>query len=441
MMASKVVPVNRESPFTFEELFFSTTDRKGIITAGNSVFARVSGYPESVLLGKPHNIIRHPDMPRIVFKLLWEYIQADKPIAAFVKNMACDGAYYWVMATVAPIREGYLSVRFKPSGPFFPHIPGVYADLLAVEQEAEARGVSRRDAMELSRERLNAILSSLGFSDYDHFIHTALPAELKQRDQQVVFATEGEHADDTIRGCQHVRGFMRQLFGQLDSFAALNRQLSEKSSFVMQLAGEIRLLSQNAQVAARRLESSGLTLSQVATIMGADSDEAAAIVRSLTGHITSAVERLSNLSFLASVARLQSEMASAFLTEVSSRDPRVYVLSRCASVGSSQLFASLDQLDRDLRKISDHVERLATVLRTLEMIHLTGKIEVARLTSAGAFKALFERAGQQIETAQHEIAEFIGALSATRRITSDTVYAQIGLKREFGAIERLAQVS
>ncbi len=437
-MATRIEPVNRERFFAPEELFFSTTDAKGIITSGNSVFARVSGYPESSLLGKPHNLIRHPDMPRIVFKLLWEYLEAGKPIAAFVKNMASDGAYYWVMATAAPIPGGYLSVRFKPCGPFFSHIGPVYADLLKVEQEAEGRGVSRRDAMELSRARLLEILGSLGFSDYDHFIQTALPTELKQRDA-AAHRGEPEPTDDAaLQGCQFIASFMRSLFGQLETFSELNRKLSEKSAFVLELAGEIRLLSQNSQVAARRLESSGATLSKVASIMGADSDEAVEVVRTLTRHIGSARHWLSDLSFLASIARLQSEMAADFLLEVSPTDPRVLALSQCASVGSENLFGSMDRLHRDLRSIGDLVDRLAEVLRTLEMIHLTGKLEVARLASAGAFQSLFERAGEQIGSAKAQMAEFIATLAATFRITSDTGHARVGLAVEFEAMQKRA---
>ena len=103
MHRPKVEPKNIESVFLPDEMFFSTTDLKGIILSGNDVFIRVSKFSKEELIGKPHNIIRHPDMPRIVFKLLWDYIQSGKPIVAYVKNIAKDGSYYWVLATVVPI--------------------------------------------------------------------------------------------------------------------------------------------------------------------------------------------------------------------------------------------------------------------------------------------------------------------------------------------------
>ncbi|MEI7926857.1 MAG: PAS domain S-box protein, partial [Chloroflexota bacterium] len=84
---TQATPVNAPSEFDVAELFFSTTDEKGIIVSGNDVFVRVSGWSDDELHGAPHNIIRHPDMPRVVFQLLWQYLDRQHPIAAYVKNM------------------------------------------------------------------------------------------------------------------------------------------------------------------------------------------------------------------------------------------------------------------------------------------------------------------------------------------------------------------
>ena len=80
--------INKEVPFTLDELFFSRTNPRGVILFGNSVFQRVSLYPWDELIKKPHNVIRHPDMPRAVFWLLWEAIKKGEPIGAYVKNHA-----------------------------------------------------------------------------------------------------------------------------------------------------------------------------------------------------------------------------------------------------------------------------------------------------------------------------------------------------------------
>ena len=71
-MKHKIEPINQEVEFGFEEIFFSLTDKKGIIVDGNNVFTRVSVYQKEELISKPHNIIRHPEMPKCVFELFWK---------------------------------------------------------------------------------------------------------------------------------------------------------------------------------------------------------------------------------------------------------------------------------------------------------------------------------------------------------------------------------
>ena len=97
----------------------SKTDLKGIITFVNTPFCKLAGYSKEELIGKPHNIIRHPDMPKQVFKELWETIEKNQKWRGFVKNLRKDGKYYWVEAYIEPIFDdngkkiGYISAR-KP---------------------------------------------------------------------------------------------------------------------------------------------------------------------------------------------------------------------------------------------------------------------------------------------------------------------------------------
>jgi aerotaxis receptor len=99
---------------------YSRTDLKGRITEANPAFAEISGYPAEHMLGKPHNLVRHPDMPREAFADLWRNLQKGRPWQGIVKNRRKDGGYYWVIANASPVREsgqivGYQSIRFKPS--------------------------------------------------------------------------------------------------------------------------------------------------------------------------------------------------------------------------------------------------------------------------------------------------------------------------------------
>ena len=102
MTSLRITPTNEEKVMREGDLIVSKTDIKGRITYGNRTFNEFSGFTENELLGTQHNIIRHPDMPRAVFKLLWDRLQAGQEVFAFVKNISKDGSFYSVLANVTP---------------------------------------------------------------------------------------------------------------------------------------------------------------------------------------------------------------------------------------------------------------------------------------------------------------------------------------------------
>lgn len=115
-----VYATDLEIPFPQGRLIVSSTDLNGIITHANDAFVEMSGYSRDELIGAPHHILRHPDMPKVAFKGLWDDVAAGKKWHGYVKNLRKDGSYYWVYATAIPnIRNGvivgYTSVRRKPS--------------------------------------------------------------------------------------------------------------------------------------------------------------------------------------------------------------------------------------------------------------------------------------------------------------------------------------
>ncbi|MBF0281669.1 MAG: PAS domain-containing protein [Zetaproteobacteria bacterium] len=112
--------VNQEKMFSDDQILVSRTDTRGIITYANEAFCEVAGYNEEDLIGKPHNIIRHPDMPSAAFKDLWDTVRAGRCWTGIVKNYTKDGGYYWVRANVSPEMNdqgvsGFISVRTKPT--------------------------------------------------------------------------------------------------------------------------------------------------------------------------------------------------------------------------------------------------------------------------------------------------------------------------------------
>lgn len=168
-----VQPTGRESPFTRDEIIVTKTDLKGRITYVNDVFIRVSGYAEKDTIGQPHSIIRHPDMPRCVFKLLWDTIQAGEEIFAYVLNLSRNGDHYWVLAHVTPTFDangniiGYHSNRRKPDQSQIDVIVPIYQALL----EEENKPANRKTGMQSAGAKLMALLKEKGMS-YDEFVFT-----------------------------------------------------------------------------------------------------------------------------------------------------------------------------------------------------------------------------------------------------------------------------
>ena len=159
-MKYKVTPTTREKLMRENDFIVSKTDLKGRITYGNRIFIEFSGYSEQELLGAPHNIIRHPDMPRGVFKFLWDTLGTGDECFAYVKNMAKDGSFYWVFANVTPSYDeggqvvGYYSVRRAPKRAAIDVMADVYAAMLKEEQKA-----GPRDACAASLALLTGILA------------------------------------------------------------------------------------------------------------------------------------------------------------------------------------------------------------------------------------------------------------------------------------------
>ena len=144
-MKNRITPTSVEHSLTRDSFIVSKTDTKGRITYANRTFMRFSGYRENELLGQQHNIVRHPDMPRAVFNLLWETIRQGRECFAYVKNLSKDGSFYWVFANVTPDHDdnheicGYYSVRRMPNPQALKTIEPLYQEMLAAEQAAGAK--------------------------------------------------------------------------------------------------------------------------------------------------------------------------------------------------------------------------------------------------------------------------------------------------------------
>ncbi len=161
-------PKNNQIKLDPKRYIVSKTDKHGIIEYGNDYFVEISGYTEPELLGQPHSIIRHPDMPKIVFKLMWDRINKAQNIMAVVKNLAKDGSYYWVVTEfqpkVDPITNDIIShTAFRKAAPqkAVDVMEPIYQKLLEIEKEG---------GMEASEKYLRGFLEEKGVT-YDEFVN------------------------------------------------------------------------------------------------------------------------------------------------------------------------------------------------------------------------------------------------------------------------------
>lgn len=344
----RAVPtVDREVPFSFEELFFSRTDHRGVILSGNSVFQRISMFSWDELINKPHNIIRHPDMPRAVFWLLWETIKKGDPIGAYVKNRAKDGRYYWVFATVTPVEGGYLSVRLKPSA-LLSVVEREYKSLVAAEGENK---LSPKDSGALLLKRL----AELGFDNYGAFMATALAKELATRNEQL------RRAPDRM-----IAGF--------DALTSAAKSLLNQAGEIFTAYAKNKYVSLNLSVQAARVGQGGATIGVISENYNVISAHIKNSMDQFIGSAKQVLDTTNNGLFLICTAKVQQEVADFFRTETSSvglsNDQEMLLLQQ-------QQQAYQQKAIDGLRAITQHAEKFQR--DCMEMKHLAVSLEVTRV--------------------------------------------------------------
>ncbi|MDR3527442.1 MAG: PAS domain-containing protein [Rhizomicrobium sp.] len=349
-----------EMPFQFDELFFSRTDTAGIIRSGNSVFQRVSGFDWDELIGKPHKVVRHPDMPRAVFYTLWDFIKRGEPVGAYVKNRTKDGRHYWVFAVVTPIDGGYLSVRLKPSSELFGVIQQEYEALRAKEL---AQDLSAAESARL----IYARLKELGYGSYQAFMADAISCELLARDVQLA-----RMSDRRIPVFKDVLGYSQGLLGQAATVAA---------SY-----GKNERVSLNFQVQAAKLGDAGVVTGQISKNYDLICSQ---INASLAKFATAAEDVLGTVQsglFLTCTALIQREVLDLFRREAALADSHGDEIPKL----ESQMLAYQDRAIEGLSSITDQAlvfrrkcDDMKRMAGALEVTRIMGMVECARQKSVG----------------------------------------------------------
>ena len=283
-------PKSGEAPFHLDEIFFSRTDKRGTIQAWNSVFERVADFPPERLQGAPHRIIRHENMPKGVFWLMWEALKAGQRFGGYVCNKACDGLFYWVYAIVTPTEDGYTSVRIEPTSPLLAKVTALYADALAAERE---EGLTP----EASGHRILQALEAEGFPTYAAFASASIAAEVVARD-----AGLGRPVDPRLAHFREMREIVQSI-------------VAEQRSLLSQMYA-MRLVPVNMRIMAARIERQGGAVSAISDnyrlLSSEVADQLSAFVEDGMPTSTFQFRAMERALFLSSAWRIMSEADAYF---------------------------------------------------------------------------------------------------------------------------------
>jgi aerotaxis receptor len=403
---AQIAIVDVEVPFTFEELFFSRTDWRGVILAGNSVFQRVSLYNWDELIQKPHNVIRHPDMPKGVFWLLWDTIKKGEPIGAYVKNRAKDGRYYWVFAIVTPIEGGYLSVRLKPGSPLFSVVAQEYKSLLATVSDNKA-------GARIGAEVLLKRLAALGFEDYASFMAAALSQEIAARDQRL-----GLEPDAAI-AC----------FGELVTAA---KSLLHQAELIFAAYANSEYVPINLRVQAAHLGRSGAVIDTISTNYNLISSEIRTNMNRFIASAAGVLRTINEGLFLLGTATIQREAAERFRQEIAlsadlegqDQHEEMRFLDNQRQVYRQKAIDGLTAINKRVGSFRRDCAGMKRLAAGLEVTRVMGKMESARLAvikdglnelidDLEAFQAAITNGLKEIEINNQSIQNNVGRLIGT----------------------------
>ena len=302
-----------------DQMLFSTTDERGVIGFSNRAFVELSEYSREQLVGAPHSVIRHPEMPGGAFRTMWDTLKAGRPFAAYLRNLAADGAEYDVFATIAPLDEGgYLSVGFRPTvDELLQTALSAYDRAKALEDSLD--GADRHEAAGRGAGKILELLSEAGVSSYEEMQSTALPAEVARREELAGGLPERPEATGTLgEALEGVKGIARELDAWM-----------ERSSALADLSGALRTAGESLE---REMNDETLTADALDSLDRSDPGSRSLaelldvwihmqeIVAQPVGRLHDVLSRLDANSaqtrFHVALARLHTTMMAQFIAEL-----------------------------------------------------------------------------------------------------------------------------
>ncbi|MGO8909014.1 MAG: methyl-accepting chemotaxis protein [Bradyrhizobium sp.] len=478
-----------EYPITDETLIVSKTDTKGRLSYFNAQFVQASGFAEAELMGQPHNIIRHPDMPPEAFADLWATLKAGKPWAGAVKNRRKNGDFYWVLASATPIWEsgqvtGYMSIRSRLPADQREEAEHVYGLLRANKAQAyrvEAGMIRKRslsDAFAVFTRSLKARLATLIAVQAVFMVIMAFNAEFGYVQHQSVVASGVTVGIlllglllGGLLGLQTIRAIGRPL-AHLNDLMSVIAQGRFNSRVTVERDDEIGIALRGLQALQAKLgfdrESQKDMEARVAIQRKADmnrlaSDFEAAVgdiietvasasteLEAAAGTLTHTADSTQQLSIavaaaseqasanVQSVASATEEMASS-VSEIGRQIETSAKISQAAVLQAQQTDARINKLTVAATRIGDVVELINSIASQTNLLALNATIEAARAGDAGRGFAVVASEVKALAAQTAQATSEIGSqIAEIQTATGDSVNAI----REIGAtIDNISQVT
>ncbi len=399
-MLDEIVTTDEVSEFRIEDLFFSRTDKRGVIQAGNEVFYQVAKYEYAELLGAPHKTIRHPDMPKAVFWIMWDMLKRDEPIGAFVKNRAQDGSYYWVYAMTTPIEGGYLSVRQKPCTENLKKIENLYA-------EVRNRELTEDLPAQESAEYLHSRLQEMGWNTYTEYMTDVLIGETNARK-----TTLGQRLD-----------------GELCEISTLKENAQQTLTIAQNVLDDFSTIAGfpvNMHIQASKLKASGKIFGSIADNYQRLSKRVESAMRDFIETRKNASDTVDKGLFRLIVASIQGEMVDLFQGELDEielngdhrPEPKLdlavetLVLDEQCKLNQKRSIDGLNAISAEYKSFTRLIDEMMGILSALSVTQFVGLVETARLDTNGeTLKAML----QDVTSVQNQAQENLKKLESLNR--------------------------
>lgn len=344
-----------EVRFANESIITSATDPRGVIQFANEKFVEVGGYPLEELINAPHKIMRHPDMPKGVFYLMWECLKSGMPVCTYVKNKTKSGGYYWVLAVVTQTENGFLSARIRPNTELFETTKEIYTTLLDEEKRENLTA-------EQSGARLLEMLKDAGYPSLDAYGIEALDLEFKAR---------GIIAPD-----------LSSSFHLMDELAEIISDMQDLVNSIEQGFERVRGEPVNLRILAGRLEGAGAALGTISQNYDAMAKEMHSLVGRLhdpeNGSLVQMYSAVSQGRWSMQIAQLLNEAYSNIAPDDAATDgavllkehhERLHQRSRARLIEISSIGKSIPDICRSLRRR----------INGLDVVKLLCKVESGRM--------------------------------------------------------------